>query len=91
MGPEFYGLSQDSYLYCGYITVHQEFPAQIVGVRKAVPTMALVCPDPRWMNGDTIIVGTNFSLFWIQAHYWKQWEEKDLTSLRMHLLCATTY
>lgn len=43
-----------------------------MGVKREVSTVALVCPDPNWMQGTSIIVGTNSSLFQILTGYYKQ-------------------
>lgn len=61
------GLSNKQYPYSGYINILIKFPASIAGVEKEISTIALVCPDPGWKKGATIIVGTNFSMFQILA------------------------
>lgn len=55
-------------------------------------TIALVCPDSGWINGASIILGTNSSIFQVLAQYCKQQVGPDYQQgLKMHALCSEVY
>lgn len=59
---EIWGLSSHKYPYDGYLSIQLEFTGAVTGVRQAVDTLALVCPDPVKDENIAMLVGTNTQL-----------------------------
>lgn len=58
-----WGLSAESYPYCGYVIVDMEFPEDVVGVKGPLNILALICPEPPQGHETPVVVGTNAFLF----------------------------
>uniref|UniRef100_A0A8C8DU84 ribonuclease H n=1 Tax=Oryzias sinensis TaxID=183150 RepID=A0A8C8DU84_9TELE len=58
-----WGLSAESYPYCGYVVVEMEFPEDLTGVKGPVTVLALICPEPPQGHETPVVVGTNAFLF----------------------------
>lgn len=62
-GLAIWGLSENSYPYCGYIVVEMEFPESVAGTKESISVLALICPGPKSPDQVPVILGTNASLF----------------------------
>ncbi|KAK7929525.1 hypothetical protein WMY93_005920 [Mugilogobius chulae] len=58
-----WGLSAESYPYCGYVVVEMEFPEDVAGVKGPITVLALICPEPPQGHETPVVVGTNAFLF----------------------------
>lgn len=58
-----WGLSAESYPYCGYVVVEMEFPEDVAGVKGPLDVLALICPEPPQGHETPVVVGTNAFLF----------------------------